>query len=83
MLFKDYLEQINKYAKEHPETLELKVVEFNRGDSSHEETNLKIEIGYHYGYYTLLPLEDFDYYNQTYYDLEENKCSVDSICFNA
>ncbi len=25
MLFKDYLKQINKYAEEHPETLELEV----------------------------------------------------------
>ena len=82
MLFKDYLERLNKYAEEHPDTLELKVVEFNRGDSSHEETEFKIEVGCHYNYYTLLPLEDFDYYNQNYYD-GESTCSIDSICFNA
>lgn len=30
MLFKDYLEKVNKYAEEHPESLELNVRYFHR-----------------------------------------------------
>ena len=78
MLFKEYLEQINKYAEEHPETLELELLEYNRGDFVYSKLLFKPSIGY-YIHDNLILQEDFNDYNEIE---EDYRCKIDSICVN-
>jgi|LakMenE01Jun11ns_1017448.scaffolds.fasta_scaffold7609093_1 hypothetical protein len=74
MLFKDYLEQINKYAKEHPETLDYKML--NLDDGFYDELgdnfdNLIIDLGMYDNKYRDLKKLDQGY---------EEDIIIDSIC---
>jgi hypothetical protein len=74
MLFKDYLEQINKYAKEHPETLYYKML--NLDDGFYDELgdnfdNLIIDLGMYDNKYRDLKKLDQGY---------EEDIIIDSIC---
>jgi len=83
MLFKDYLEQINKYAEEHPETLDLELLEYSPGYGEYDSMELGNGVlGHFYRKRSSFVTEEkFNRYNELYYMNEENKCKVDSICF--
>ncbi len=74
MLFKDYLKQINKYAEEHPGTLDYKMLNFDDGFYDELGDNLdKIII-------------DLGMYDNKYRDLKilgqgcKEDIVIDSIC---
>ncbi len=85
MLFKDYLEQINKYAEEHPETLDLNLLHYRL---SYGGGFTDMEISPRVGYFSrhnkdadgyLIPEEEFEHENEF---LKEGSCKIDSICLS-
>ena len=78
MLFKDYLDKVNKYAKEHPESLKLNIMNSVGRSAGYDNININIGIGYyHKSYDILIEQEDFEEYNT-----DKHKCKLDTICVN-
>lgn len=79
MLFKDYLEQINKYAEEHPETLDLNIVNSVGRGAGYDNIDFSVRVGYLHKFRDILiEQEDFEEYN----DNIKYKCKLDTICVN-
>jgi hypothetical protein len=88
MLFKEYVEQINKYVEEHPETLEFNLL-FN--NVSYPDDYIDIAFNPKIGYLEyfdedkvsdggmLIEEKLFKEYNERY---EEDCCVINSICLN-
>jgi hypothetical protein len=78
MLFKDYLEQINKYAKEHPEALKLNIVNSVGRGAGYDNINFSVMLGHLHKFGdNLIEQEDFEEYNTI-----KHKCKLDTICVN-